>query len=953
MPTNGFPFITNNPNGFKLTITQTAGNSSLGVNNVQPLANVTNPKSLYQPSANGYSQIPTNPKYTPFTNYAPEIKRALPPQTVNVPAQSVSDFPVVKNTPSVKNAIGLVGELVGGTVGRTVGRNLGGDLGAGYGEALGAGIATGGSVTLATGVPVAGAVAGLIAGVGSLAGSALDALGSAITANKALGKAEDTLERANERYEQALAQKQRRDADESRINNNAASRVPIPPSIARAYAGENALAEGWNRIYFTANTPNGFGFPEDGSIRYNPNTTFAWQAGYSPSETVGFGANDLQAIKSSIKLTINGVTGVREGADGSEVFAVQWYFKANGFTAKKYPSDPTVVQPPFPANPEYPPRESNANDWFYGSPMVTVGGAATFPTTDKPYAEPEPPAPFNVKPAPSSNPSNSEPDKKITPSPSGFPQIQTPNESDPYDTTVNGVRTVKAKPIGIPVTTYATDGGQGVIPNMNKPSFTAKPFVSGVSNPSELSNPVDVNTGLTRDEMEKQYTDKQQAFQDSAKANERAAAAYDAKVIEDQLKNLSTTPRSDLGGKSPQQVQRENYQASIKGNSIREYAYKMASGNSTATQNTTPNTPVSNGNNILPTVAGLAGIAATLTAVKIGSDLLVNNSLANTPKINNINANTTAQAQQTNAKQGVCDAMQPQQCGFEGVKAATAEATTPIKEGVTANASLLAQILAAIANLASTIANLFSNLGKVTDAILNNQFVTHAMNYITMISAVHNAAMLSRGLLDTLGSALDSGLQIFGLQLKDKDNNQIGISQAIGTSFQNMIKGIIGNDNWTALNATWVNANRTYQAGINLLSNVQSIIDSTAAVAELTNNRLGTFMNAVRNAGGVRENAYGAQSENVTRFNAYLERMQNLEQGVSNLASITGNIVSVQQSVTELKTNRTEFENALKDKPQGTGLPENTPEKEAAATKKAASIYTISDFSIVKAPEVP
>lgn len=168
-----------------------------------------------------------------------------------------------------------------------------------------------------------------------------------------------------------------------------------------------------------------------------------------------------------------------------------------------------------------------------------------------------------------------------------------------------------------------------------------------------------------------------------------------------------------------------------------------------------------------------------------------------------------------------------------------------------------------------------------------------------------------------------------------------------------MIKGIIGVDNWTALNATWVNANRIYQSGINLLSNVQSIIDSTTAVVELTNNRLATFMNSVRSAGGVRENAYGAQSENVNRFNANLERLQNLEQGVSNLASITGNIVSVQQSASEITANRTEFQNALTDKPVGTGLPENTPQKTVTDTKKADSKWTIADFSIVKAPEVP
>jgi hypothetical protein len=102
-------------------------------------------------------------------------------------------------------------------------------------------------------------------------------------------------------------------------------------------------------------------------------------------------------------------------------------------------------------------------------------------------------------------------------------------------------------------------------------------------------------------------------------------------------------------------------------------------------------------------------------------------------------------------------------------------------------------------------------------------------------------------------------------------------------------------------------------------------------------------MNSLRNAGVVREDAYGSQTPNTTRFNAFMQRLENLEQGTSNLASITGNIVSVQQSVNELKSNRTEFENAIQDK--------NTAVETEKTEQRADSVFTIGDFSITRAPE--
>lgn len=244
--------------------------------------------------------------------------------------------------------------------------------------------------------------------------------------------------------------------------------------------------------------------------------------------------------------------------------------------------------------------------------------------------------------------------------------------------------------------------------------------------------------------------------------------------------------------------------------------------------------------------------------------------------------------------------------------------------------------------LASILAKAGDIFNRVGD-LWNNGMVQKAMNYITMITVIHNAFMLSNSIVETLGSAIDQGLQAIGLQIKDKDGNAQGVTQIIGKSVQDLIKSVIGTANYTALTETWAKANRIYQAGVNLLSNVQSIIDSSTAIAELSSNRLATLMNSLRDAGMVREDAYRGQSLPTTRFNAFLNKLEALEQGTSNLAAITSNIVSVQESVKELKDNRTELEKAITDKDK---IVDNTRKE-----RREESVYTIGDFSIVRPAE--
>ena len=435
------------------------------------------------------------------------------------------------------------------------------------------------------------------------------------------------------------------------------------------------------------------------------------------------------------------------------------------------------------------------------------------------------------------------------------------------------------------------------------------------------------------------------------------AAKQDAKAIEKQLQGLSTVIKNGET-KSPQQQQKEQYERLISNDPIRVAAFKEAQAKAVLPLAVAPVTPQptaqpASSPDTLKILGDIALIGGTVTALKIGSDLLVNNSLSNTPKINQIAQNTTNVNQQTNAKQGVCDAMQPQQCGFEGVKQATAEATAPIKDQTTANAGLLAQVLAAIANLASTIANLASNVvGKLDgikeflEKVARAAKLDKIYGILTFITVVHNAQMLSNSLATTLMDSLSLGLATIGI--KDENESPIDIQSIINKSVEDTVKGIVGTANYTTLSDRWKQAVRVYQAAANITYQVRSLWDSAKSLAELTGANVGKIGNALRRDGAVSENAYTAMADNPLMVNSAMTRLQNLEEAASHLNSITSEAYSVTETVTQIKKDQDDFKKLVKESQPLLSVPNDAAKAKDDAAKLVSVSPSISNIDLVK-----
>ena len=304
-------------------------------------------------------------------------------------------------------------------------------------------------------------------------------------------------------------------------------------------------------------------------------------------------------------------------------------------------------------------------------------------------------------------------------------------------------------------------------------------------------------------------------------------------------------------------------------------------------------------------------LAATVTALKLASDAFVNASL---PKINTIEANTTPTAQQANAKEGFCQSIQPSQCGYEGVKAATADATAPIAATAAANNGLLQTLLGLLQGLNTF---LLSNIGKIID-LLNRQVVDRVMAVTTFAMTLHNALMLSQGIGDTVGAIVDNVLNLTGLSFKNSEGNTVSAGEVIGANFRNFMVNLVGVENYTTLSTTFAQANRIYQAGMNIVNNVQSMLDSAASVAQSSGINIAKIGNALRDNHVVSPREYthmddtpeGNRATTKSRFDKLTTLISDADTSLQNLANITGNVVSIKDSVKQSKDDIKAFNDA-------------------------------------------
>ncbi|WP_332863844.1 hypothetical protein [Pannus brasiliensis] len=199
--------------------------------------------------------------------------------------------------------------------------------------------------------------------------------------------------------------------------------------------------------------------------------------------------------------------------------------------------------------------------------------------------------------------------------------------------------------------------------------------------------------------------------------------------------------------------------------------------------------------------------------------------------------------------------------------------------------------------------------GFLTDVftrLWNSRIVDRALNIIGVAASIHNAVMLSRNVGTTLGAVISNVLGIFGVKDPEATTDKIG--EIINGTIENLVKSIVGAENYESLTKTWASANRIYQAATNIY---QMMTDSTYAIAEglgKLGERTGKIGNALKASGILLENTLEWLDENSNihigknrKLNALINGLQGAQEVASDLEDITSNFREATENVTEIK----------------------------------------------------
>ncbi|MBD2360049.1 hypothetical protein H6G36_02345 [Anabaena minutissima FACHB-250] len=219
-----------------------------------------------------------------------------------------------------------------------------------------------------------------------------------------------------------------------------------------------------------------------------------------------------------------------------------------------------------------------------------------------------------------------------------------------------------------------------------------------------------------------------------------------------------------------------------------------------------------------------------------------------------------------------------------------------------------------------------------------------ALNLLTFAATVHNAFQLSNDIAVTLGSALSNVLQLIGI--KNDEGGALDIGQIINSTVENLVKGIVGAENYQQMSETFAKANRIYQATTNVLNSFLNLSQTILQASELIAAYTGRIGNALRKSGEVLESAYGWMNPQ-PKFNRVTQFLEGLQNGASTIQMVTQAPLDVVNATTEFTTAATDFVKAVKEDDKPENQPTPTPEPDQLKAVETASKLVSAGLELI------
>ncbi len=221
-----------------------------------------------------------------------------------------------------------------------------------------------------------------------------------------------------------------------------------------------------------------------------------------------------------------------------------------------------------------------------------------------------------------------------------------------------------------------------------------------------------------------------------------------------------------------------------------------------------------------------------------------------------------------------------------------------------------------------------------------------ALSILTFAATVQNHLMLSNDIGQTLLGAFTNVLSLIGL--KDDSGQSYDIGSIINSTVENIVKGIVGTENYATISEAWAKANRIYQASTNILNNLMNVNSVITNALEVVGSYTGKIGNALRIWGVVGEKAYSWMNPQPSFDNKWSTKLQQLQSGANTVAMVTQIPVDTVNAVTELNNSFTDLAKAVKQEPNtknGLDVGEAAKVKTDQEAAKAASFALPFDIT--------
>ena len=218
--------------------------------------------------------------------------------------------------------------------------------------------------------------------------------------------------------------------------------------------------------------------------------------------------------------------------------------------------------------------------------------------------------------------------------------------------------------------------------------------------------------------------------------------------------------------------------------------------------------------------------------------------------------------------------------------------------------------LALVQQIHSTVHSSAHGLAKIQSFAETAWRTTRAgkvLEYLGLVATLHNAAMLSRNVGQSLGditSAIANNTISF---LTNEESNDIDINETLGNTIENVLRNALGEEIYNSTSESFLRTNRIVNAASNIIYSVTAVNAGLAQGLETIGNYTGKIGNALKKSGAVLESSYSWMSEKVSvktgrigQIQAIIDGGEQIENFASDIQNATEEFREAQENVTNI-----------------------------------------------------